>query len=405
MEVNVKMKKFVVLLLVLIMLFSFNTLISASEEGKLLIWADENRVEVLNHVKEYFVAEYGVPVEIQEKAFGDIRDNMAVEAPSGEGPDIIVGAHDWLGALVSNGLISPIELGDKKDDFYPVAIEAFSWGEDVYAVPYAIEAVGLIYNKDIIPDPPNSFVAFEEIVRNTTDEEEDMYGFIMPQPDPYHTFPFMSAAGGYVFGTAEDGTLNPNDIGLNNEGAILGLQKLDNLYEDGVIPFVDYQTMTSLFTNGQVGMMLTGPWALPSLEEAGIDYGFTQLPHIEGNPPKPFVGVQGFMISAFSKNKILAQTFLNESVAVKETMMDLYETGSRPPVYIPTAEEASDNPDVAGVLESAADGTPMPSIPEMASVWEAWSDSLELILTQKQDVKPAMDNAVEQIEKAIEASQ
>lgn len=398
------MKKYLILFLVLVMTFSFSVLISASEEGKLLIWADENRIKVLNTVKDQFEVSYGISVEIQEKAFGDIRDNMAVEAPSGEGPDIIVGAHDWLGSLVSNGLISPIELGDKKDDFYPVALEAFSWGGDVYALPYAIESVGLIYNKDIIPDAPKNFITFETIVKNVTDEEKEMYGFIMPQPDPYHTFPFMSATGGYVFGS-EDGVLNPLDVGLNNEGAVLGLQKLDKLYEEGYVPFVDYQTMTSLFTNGQVGMMLTGPWALPALAEAGIDYGFTQLPHIEGQAPKPFVGVQGFMISAFSKNKILAQAFLNEFIANKETMLALYEEGSRPPVYIPAANEVTDNPDMAGVLESAADGTPMPSIPEMASVWEAWSDALELVLTQKQDVKPALDNAVAQIEKAIKASQ
>lgn len=398
------MKKFVVLFLLLLLLFSLSLIVTASEEGKLLIWADENRIKVLESVKDDFEDEYGIPVEIQEKAFGDIRDNMAIEAPSGEGPDIIVGAHDWLGTLVSNGLIAPIELGDKKDDFYPVAVEAFSWGENTYAVPYAIEAIGLIYNKAIIPEAPKNFAAFEAIVKNVTDKEEEMYGFIMPQPDPYHTFPFMSATGGYVFGK-EDGTLNPNDVGLNNEGAVLGLQKLDNLYEIEAVPFVDYQTMTSLFTNGQVGMMITGPWALPALQEAGIDYGFTQLPHIEGQPPKPFVGVQGFMISEFSKNKIIAQAFLNEFIANKETMLDLYETGSRPPVYIPAAEVAADNPDVAGVLESAADGIPMPSIPEMGSVWEAWSDALELILTQKQDVKPALDNAVEQINKAIDASQ
>ncbi|MFO7815282.1 MAG: maltose ABC transporter substrate-binding protein [Halanaerobiales bacterium] len=398
------MKKFVVLFLMLMLLFSLNLTVIASEEGKLLIWADENRIKVLESVKDQFEDEYGIPVEIQEKAFGDIRDNMAVEAPSGEGPDIIVGAHDWLGTLVSNGLIAPIELGDKKDDFYPVAVEAFSWAEDTYAVPYAIEAIGLIYNKDIIPDPPKNFSAFEAIVKNVTDEEEEMYGFIMPQPDPYHTFPFMSAAGGYVFGK-EEGTLNPNDVGLNNEGAVIGLKKLDNLYEIEAVPFVDYQTMTSLFTNGQVGMMITGPWALPALQEAGIDYGFTQLPHIEGQPPKPFVGVQGFMISEFSKNKILAQAFLNEFIVNKETMLDLYEAGSRPPVYIPAADEAADNPDVAGVLESAADGIPMPSIPEMGSVWEAWSDALELILTQKQDVQPALDNAVEQINSAIESNQ
>ena len=66
------MKKFVVFLLVLTMLFSFSALTAASEEGKLLIWADENRIKVLNSVKDQFEDEYGIPVEIQEKAFGDI---------------------------------------------------------------------------------------------------------------------------------------------------------------------------------------------------------------------------------------------------------------------------------------------------------------------------------------------
>ena len=33
-----------------------------------------------------------------------------VAGPAGEGPDIIIGAHDWLGELVTNGLLAPIDL-------------------------------------------------------------------------------------------------------------------------------------------------------------------------------------------------------------------------------------------------------------------------------------------------------
>ena len=55
--------------------------------------------------------------------------------PAGEGPDIIVGAHDWLGELIINGLIEPIDLGELVDDFEPVTIEAFTWGDQLYAVP------------------------------------------------------------------------------------------------------------------------------------------------------------------------------------------------------------------------------------------------------------------------------
>ena len=43
----------------------------------------------------------------------------------------------------------------------------------------------------------------------------------------------------------------------------------------------------------------------------------------------------------------------------------------------------------------------MPKIPEMTAVWSAWTDALELILTQKQETKPALDDAVNRISKKI----
>lgn len=395
------MKRFLVVFLSLVLVFGLAGIAAASEEGKLLIWADELRAKALQEVKADFEEEYGIPVEIQELAFGDIRDQLGIAGPTGEGPDILVGAHDWLGQLVHDGLIAPIDLEGLKDRFYSVSLQAFTWGEDIYAIPYAIESVGLFYNKDIVPEPPKTYEEFVSIIKDVTDLENEMYGFLLPQPDPYHTYAFMSATGGYVFGYDENGELDPYNIGLNNRGAVKGLELLDKLSEEDLLPYVDYNTMMSLFKNGQVGMIVTGPWAFPEVRQAGINYGFTKLPSIEGKSPKPFVGVQGFMISAFSKNKMLAQAFLTEYVATKDTMMKIYELEGRPPVFKPAADEVSDNPDIAGVLASAADGMPMPSIPEMASVWQAWTDAIELVLTQKQDAQSALDNAVAQIYKAL----
>ncbi|MFP4016432.1 MAG: extracellular solute-binding protein, partial [Halanaerobiales bacterium] len=390
--------------LVLIMLVSFAGMSMASTEGELLIWADDTRSPVLQDVKARFQETFGIDVEIQELQLGDIRQNLGVAGPAGEGPDILIGQHDWLGELVANGLIEPISLGEKKDSFYPVTLEAFSWDGKLYAVPYTFESIGLIYNKDFISEAPETFAEFREIIENTSNDETDTHGFVMPQPDPYHTFPFMSAKGGYVFAN-EDGVLNPLNIGLNNDGAIEGLSYLDKLYEEDLVKFIDYQTMQSLFTSGQAAMMLSGPWIIPAVEDAGIDYGFAMLPTIDGETPKPFVGVSGMMISSFSENKMLAKAFLSEFVATEDTMRKLYELGKRPPAYIPVGEEVSSDPVVAGVLNSAANGTPMPSIPEMAAVWQAWSDALEVVLQQKQDPQPAMDNAVQQIKDTIQEGQ
>lgn len=397
------MKKVIGLILALVMVFGMANVVEASTSGRLLIWADDTRTPVLEDIKGEFEDMYGIPVEVQEKPFGDIRDDLSIEGPAGEGPDIIVGAHDWMGELVANGLIEPINL-NAPEQFMETGLDAFTWGEDLYGMPYAIEAVGLFYNKDMVAEPPATFEEFAQMVRDLRDRDEEKYGFVMPQPDPYHTFPFFSGFGGYVFGEDEDGVLNPMDIGLNNEGSVRALEELVELY-DGYIPYVDYQTMMSIFTSGDAGMMLTGPWAAADIRDAGIDYGFTRLPSMNGNEPRPFVGVQGFMISSFSENRILAQTFLNDFVAQEDVMYRFYEIDDRPPTFISAGERASEDADTAGVLESAETGVPMPAITEMAAVWSAWEDAISLALNQDQSAEEALNDAVEQIISTIEESE
>jgi len=102
------MKRLATICLVLVLAAVLSLPAAASVPGELLIWTDGERAPVLTEVAKSFVGEYGITVRIQELPFGDIRDNLAIVAPTGEGPDIIIGAHDWLGQLVTDGLI---ELG------------------------------------------------------------------------------------------------------------------------------------------------------------------------------------------------------------------------------------------------------------------------------------------------------
>ncbi len=397
------MKRFAILTLAVAVAFGLLAgTAAASEPGELLIWADADRIEVLQEFRDEFEEDLGVPINFHEKEFDAINDDLGVEGPAGEGPDVFIGAHDWLGELVADGLVEPIEMDQELiDQFEDVGMEAFTFEDDIYGLPYAMESIALIYNRDLVPEAPETFDEFAEIVRDISDED-DKYGFALPQPDPYHTYPFMTALGGYVFGFDEVEGWNPYDVGLNNEGAVEGLSRLNELYADGSVPYVDFDTMEGLFVGGELGMMVTGPWVFPALDDADIDYGVAQIPHMNDNPPQPFVGVQGIMISSFTENPILAQTLVTELMADEDIMYRFYELEPRPPVHKAAAEDAADDPHTAGILESAADGTPMPAIPEMSAVWGAWEDALDLILTQEQDVGPALDDAVELIEEEVQ---
>lgn len=378
---------------------------AASEPGQLLVWADASRTPVIESVAQAFEEEYGVPVEVQELPFGNIRDQLGVAGPAGEGPDILIGAHDWLGQLVNNGLVKRLSfMQDLRGSFVDVSIDAFTYEGSMYGVPYATEAIALIYNRDLVSSPPSTFDEVIEIARELTNAENDEYGFLthIPTPDAYHSYPFLSAYGGYVFGEAADGTREPCDIGLATDGAIEGAQLIDFLIEEGLVPAsTDYQTMTSLFNDGQAAMIMTGPWAIGGAQEAGINVGVAPIPTMDGNTPQPFVGVQGFMVSQHTENRALSTVFLNEFIATQETMLNLYEADPRNPAYRPALDQVSSDPIVNAFSESAANGSPMPAIPEMASVWSAWNDALSLIVNQDSEPDEALPNAVERIRQTL----
>ncbi len=370
------------------------------EVEPLLIWADETRVSVIEGVAADFEAATGVPVEIELVGFGDIRGNMVTQGPVGEGADVFIGAHDWIGELAVNGIVGPITLGDAADQFFPVALDAFSFEGQLYGLPYAIEAIGLYRNVDLVPDAP---ATLEELLAVCADLADQVQQCLATPAggDAYHHYPFLASTGGYIF-QFTNGQYDVGDIGLDNEGAVEGFTIFDELVKDGALdPAVDYGTMTDLFFNGNAAFMWTGPWELPNVQEAGINYAVSPLPDIGGNTAVPFVGVQGFFVNEFSDQKALAQTFVLDFIANQDVMVQLYDVGLRAPAHIPSFDQVSADPDVQAFGASAGNGNPMPNVPEMAAVWGALGNAVQEIYNQAADPLSALTNAQTAVEEAL----
>lgn len=386
------MKKYVLVLLAVLGVAAF-----AAQPGKILIWADDTRAPVFREIGAAYTQVTGIPVEVVEIPFGNIRDQFVTAAPTGEGPDLIIGAHDWVGELAASGLLAQILLPPELEALFDaVSLEAFVYG-DLYGLPYAREGVGLLYNKKLVPEVPATFEALVELSRKLTDPTVPQYGFVVQNPDPYHQFPFLSALGGYIFGYDAEGKLNPCDVGLDSPGAVAGAEILQGLFAEGLIPAgLDWDTWTSLFVEGRIAMVITGPWFVSRPKAAGIDIGVAPLPPIRGQAPKPFVGVQGVMASAFSPNLPVVYDFLFNYFATKETMLALYAKDPRIPAFLPAYEEVAADPILKGFAESIANGVPMPNIPQMSAVWGAWADAMSLIgnlaLSPADALKQAADN-------------
>lgn len=366
-------------------------------DATLVIWADEQRAPILEELGAEFTETYGVPVTIQQLGFGDIRDNIKVAGPAGEGPDILVGAHDWLGELVASGLVAPIDLGAKSGEFTDASIAAFTYEGELYGMPYAVENVAFVYNPDLVADVPADFNEVLEISRELQASGDAQYGFVRQEGDPYHFFPIQTSFGGYVFDVNPDGTYNPDRVGIDDEGSIEAAEWLEEGVTSELIPAgLDYDGYHLLFEEGDAAMIITGPWAIGRLNESGVSYEVAPIP----GDGAPFLGVQGFMVSAFTEYQAIATAFLTEFVATTDVQYAIYEADGRAPAHVEALGMVEDET-VAAFGAAGVAGLPMPAIPEMSAVWTAWGDAVTLIMQEQVGGSEAFSTAAEQIRATI----
>ena len=368
----------------------------------LTIWADELRAPVLEKLSKLFTDAYGVNVNIVQKGFGNLRSDYVVAAPTGEGPDILLGAHDWIGEFIASGLLAPVDLGDKAASFAPNAVAAFTYPDGkLYGMPQAVENIALIYNTDLVKTPPTTFDEVKTMSKAIKDAGTK-YGFLRQAGDPYAFYPIQTAFGGYIFGKNADGSYNAKDLGLNSEGSVASLTWLDGMYADGLLDRganIDGGLLQSAFTNGDAAMMINGPWTLPALRTSGVPFAVADIP-AGTEAGRPFLGVQGFMVNSFSKNQLLAQTFLQEFVATDATMQAFFDADPRVSAWTPVADKITD-PELKAFMAAGKVADPMPNIPQMNSVWQGWTDGITLVDNGKSTPQEAADQAQKQVETAI----
>ncbi len=187
---------------------------------------------------------------------------------------------------------------------------------------------------------------------------------------------------------------------------------LKNFYAEGVFPSGilgdnGLNAIDSLFTEKKAAAVINGPWAFQPYEAAGINYGVAPLPNLpDGKPMSSFLGVKGYVVSTWSKDKALAQQFIefiNQPQYVKTRYIATRE--------IPAQKAMIDDPVIkndekaSAVAVQAARATAMPGIPEMGEVWGPANAALELSLTGKQAPQAALDAAAKQIQMQVEAMQ
>jgi len=372
---------------------------TAKTGEKLTFWVyDEGRIEVLNTLGKKFEAEFGVPVEVSMVDLGQIRNQFLLASGGEECADIAIIPHDNLGALVENGMVMEINLGSKKNSFLEPAIEGFNYNGKLYGVPLAVENIGFFYNTTMMDAPPETWDDAVTIAQNLikAGKAEVMMGL----PDAtYNAYPVYDSYGGAIFGKKADGSLDGKNVLMADPGFVAGLEWMTNQVKRKLIPQnIDWDAAHVLFESGKAPFCMTGPWALNRFKTAGVPYAIAKFPAVKKGGPagNPFLGVQGMIISSASPRKLLAQSFAVNFMAREENYKAIFQAEQRPSAWKSVFEGSGDN-DTKGFNAAGVKAVPMPSIPEMGFVWDAWVAAAALAFSGERSPADALQNAKTQI--------
>ena len=367
-------------------------------EGKLVIWINGDKgYNGLAEVGKKFEKETGVSVLVEHP--DRLEEKFTQVASTGDGPDIILWAHDRFGGYAQAGLLAELSPSKEfKDKFVDFSWDAENYNGKIIGYPVAIESLSLIYNKDLLPTPPKSWEEIVELDKKFKAEKKN--AIMWNLAEPYFTWPVVASNGGYVFKFA-DGKYNTNDIGVNNEGSQKGLQFVVDMVKNKVINAdMDYAIAEASFNKGETALTINGPWSWGNIEKSKINYGVAVLPTLNGKPSKAFVGVLSAGINSASPNKDLAVEFIENYLLTDEGLDQVNKDKPLGAVALKSYQDKlAKDPRIAATMENAQNGEIMPNIPQIVSFWYAEKSAINNAVSGRQTVKQALDDARARIQK------
>lgn len=319
-------------------------------------------------------------------------------------PDLFIFAHDKVGLFSEIGILEPITTflePAELDVFLPITLEAATYKDTLYQLPFYFETLLFMYNQDRlsadeVPTTTDDLLAY---MRTVTDARR--FGFVEQHSNAYYAAGWIHAFGGRLI----DDEGNPL---LNDPRTLEALTYQQQFIQYMPSGQAEYATINTLFYERRANAIIGGPWMVPTARERGINLGFAPMPVVNqtGIPLSPFMGVQGI--------HVLRVAVQND--AKRELIGALLRRLSEPSLGIalasvagvaPAHQEAyeddfiQNDPLVQAMYEAASSAIPMSNLPQMDILWVTAADMLVQINLRGQDIQATANEAQRRSEDLI----
>ena len=275
-----------------------------------------------------------------------------------------------------------------------------SYDDSLYGLPLAVKSVALFYRTDLLsvaPSQTSEFFEMESLYKAT----QPSYDLVYENTNLYPHAAWLHGYGAPLFGPG----------GRNNIAsaeAVAAMEFARKLDREGVVPGgVDSRMVATLFNEGKAAMAISGPWFQNDIRD-GVPLAVAPMPIVSetGLPAKPFLGVEGILMSSRSTKKERAfqalEMLTRDSIATQRA-----KTARQ---VVPN-HAAYENPELASnsalmAFRAQLDLTvPMSAAPEMRSVWTPYQSALMKVIDQKVDPADALRAAEAEVQSYVRGPQ
>jgi len=389
----------------------------AKAQTEIVMWGDwsgEGEQQILTMVNAFNKAQDRVRVKYVVQQ--DITTKFITAATAGQAPDVMIWDRYLTALYAPKGVLAPISayMGRDKIDpkgFYAEAIRELSYGNNLYGLPFTVDARALFYNRKLLREagvqPPRTWDELRRAAIKLTKRDASgklvQSGFALDDVGLFNMW--LQQAGGSML------TPDLSKSAFNSPAGVEVLEFWDQLLNKDRVYELGFGrgegNAQDPFVTGKVAMMYTGPWMINSYRKYGKDLDFGIIPPVRGpgGHQGAIMGGFGLAIPAAAKNKDAAWEFIKWWLADPKNALIWGKTSNNIPGNLAAVNDPYFQRDpfwkpITDTLKFAKIRPPVPGYPPMEV--QAVIPNIQLFLEGKQDAQTALKKAQESADRILQ---
>jgi arabinogalactan oligomer/maltooligosaccharide transport system substrate-binding protein len=279
---------------------------------------EEETVTLKGIVDRFESSHPNIKINMTYVPFGEAQQKFATAAQAGKAPDVLRAEIAWIADYASQGFLTALDGRVSKRDRADYLKAPFNYGVyagHVWAIPQVTDAPALLYNKAMFRAKKVSVPETMAGLLRACSKFPSGKGIFL-RGDSYFVQPWIWAFGGDLL------NVQKRQILIANRASVKGMAEYKTLFAFSPAKCAfrnrdfanDYNNMQTAFKNGQVAMIVNGPWATADLLQGKAfrnpaNLGIAPVPRGPGGQGSP-VGGHSYVISRNSDNVAQAYTFI-----------------------------------------------------------------------------------------------